>query len=206
MLIIISQPSQLFFLDSGTIPAASKELDPLSQGLSVGENDGRFPLAAWEDSDDERISVPLAGSSRLRKLRVVEGEDVVSGREYVKRLRLQFERLHPSPDWVRNLHSRNSSSKSGGKKVALQGHLPSDESGSDIDEDSDTDKEESLDLPPLGKILQNIEGLTVDHDTAQAGRQLRQGVLDIQRLKDVGGNQPVSISLLPLMLFPVMPC
>lgn len=181
---------QLFFVDSGTIPAASKELDTLPQHLLAGENDDNLPLAAWEDSDDERISVPLAGSSRLRKLRAVEGEDVVSGREYVKRLRLQYERLHPQPDWVRNLHS----SRNGGKKVALRKHLPSDASGSDIDEDTDTDNEEALDLPPLGKILQNIEGLTVDHDSSQTGRLLRQGVLDIQRLKDVGGNQPVSIT------------
>ena len=45
--------------------------------------------AAWEDSDDERLTVSLAGDARLRKLRVSAAEDLVDGREYTKRLRRQ---------------------------------------------------------------------------------------------------------------------
>jgi U3 small nucleolar RNA-associated protein 18 len=108
----------------------------------------------------------------------------------VKRLRLQFALLHPSPDWVRHLPSHDSNSgvdKS--KRVATEERI-----SLDGDEDTDTDTEDAQSLPPLGRILQNTEGLTVDHNSAQAGRRglLRQGVLDIQRLKDVWGNQPVS--------------
>ena len=178
-------------MDYGAGPAASKELDTL-HGATGG--DDSVNLAAWEDSDDERISIPLAGHSRLRKLRVVDGEDVVSGREYVKRLRLQYERLHPPPDWVRQLSSRGD----GRKGLAQREHVLSDASGSDSDEDTGMDKAEALALPPLAKLLQNTEGLTVDHDGAETGGRavLRQGVIDIQRLKDVGGSQPVSISSL----------
>jgi U3 small nucleolar RNA-associated protein 18 len=45
--------------------------------------------AAWVDSDDERIFVSLASSNRLRKLRRAEDEDVISGKEYARRLRAQ---------------------------------------------------------------------------------------------------------------------
>ncbi|KAK2762833.1 hypothetical protein FQN54_001008 [Arachnomyces sp. PD_36] len=191
----------LFFLDSGTAPSALKELPPLSQTPGTVEYDDEFgyPVAsaAWEDSDDERISVPLAGNNRLRKLRVAEGEDVVSGREYVKRLRLQFSRLHPSPEWVRQIHSLSSSSgRYGGNEVAMRGDGESDVSGSGIDEDTDSETEETLSLPPLGKILQNTENLTLDNSsTAQRGL-LRQSVVGIQKLKDVGEIQPSSIDSL----------
>lgn len=79
--------------------------------------------------------------------------------------------------------------------MAVEGYVPTDLPGSDIDEDTDTGTEDSLSLPPLGKILQNTGGLITDHNDAETSRRglLRQGVLDIQRLKDVGGNQPVSI-------------
>jgi U3 small nucleolar RNA-associated protein 18 len=43
----------------------------------------------WEDSDDERILVSLASNPRLRKLRLMESEDLVNGKEYTERLRRQ---------------------------------------------------------------------------------------------------------------------
>jgi U3 small nucleolar RNA-associated protein 18 len=45
--------------------------------------------AAWEDSDDERVVVSLADNPRLRKLRVTEDENLISGKDYQKRLRRQ---------------------------------------------------------------------------------------------------------------------
>lgn len=57
----------------------------------------------------------------------------------------------------------------------------------------DTDDEEELSTNPLAKLLQNITDLTrVDNNAGSGGkRKLRQEVLDIQRLKDVGKTQPV---------------
>ena len=51
-------------------------------------NGGR---AAWIDSDDERLEISLVDSNRLKKLRKNGGEDIVTGKEYVKRLRTRFE-------------------------------------------------------------------------------------------------------------------
>jgi U3 small nucleolar RNA-associated protein 18 len=49
-------------------------------------------------------------------------------------------------------------------------------------------------MQPLAKLLQNASDLTRIEDNAKSGskRKLRQEVLDIQRLKDVGKTQPVS--------------
>lgn len=43
----------------------------------------------WTDDADENISVSLQGTKRLRKLRTEAAEDVVSGADYERRLRLQ---------------------------------------------------------------------------------------------------------------------
>lgn len=71
---------------------------------------------------------------------------------------------------------------------------------SDAD-DMDTDNEgDQISTQPLAKLLQGATDLTRIEDNTQAGgkKKLRQEVLDIQRLKDVGGNQPVSSSALIL--------
>ncbi|CAB4406560.1 unnamed protein product [Rhizophagus irregularis] len=54
----------------------------------------------WQDSDDENITVSLKSKNRLKKLRTTEEEDIISGDQYEKRLRNQFEKLHPTPNWA----------------------------------------------------------------------------------------------------------
>ncbi|CAG8446673.1 5690_t:CDS:2 [Cetraspora pellucida] len=58
------------------------------------------PTGAWEDSDDEKVCVSLQSKSMLKKLRKNEDEDVISGDQYEKRLRQQFEKLYPTPNWA----------------------------------------------------------------------------------------------------------
>ena len=130
--------------------------------------------ALWHDSDDERISISLASHQRLRKLRVAESEDVISGKEYIRRLRRQFVQLNPTPDWAdpeKNQQKNDSDA-----------------------ENMDTDDEEPSSTQPLAKLLQNATDLVkLEDKTAPGGRRkLRQEVVDIQRLKDVGKDQPVS--------------
>lgn len=48
-------------------------------------------VPAWEDSDDERLTISLASRNQRRKLRDTEIDDVVSGTEYSRRLRRQYE-------------------------------------------------------------------------------------------------------------------
>ena len=146
---------------------------------------------AWEDSDDERITVSLASNPRLRKLRHAETDDVVNGMEYMRRLREQFERLYPVPEWA----NPSASKVNGGKKKRRR---PSG-TGSTSDEaefaDDTSIDSESLSAQPLARLLQNVNSL--NHQPAaqsSTGKKLRPEVIDIQRLKDVGATQPVSFT------------
>ncbi|KAG5653781.1 hypothetical protein H0H81_010622 [Sphagnurus paluster] len=53
---------------------------------------------AWIDPSDPP-SVPLS-APRLRKLRDAPTEETLSGREYEARLRRQYERINPTPEWA----------------------------------------------------------------------------------------------------------
>ncbi|OJD27821.1 hypothetical protein ACJ73_00771 [Blastomyces percursus] len=182
--------ADLFFLDSGT---AGADLEfPIVQGAPDYQQENE-PPAAWEDSDDERITISLAGNNRLRKLRFTEQDDVVTGSEYIRRLRKQFERLHPAPDWA------NPSNITGGRSAKRKktGAQSDDENGLGSDH-MDTDEEEEMSLQPLARLLQNAGNLTKGENNAKSGgkRKLRQEVLDIQRMKDVGKGQPSTIESL----------
>jgi U3 small nucleolar RNA-associated protein 18 len=80
---------QLFFLDSGPSDVPNQAL---FTAATSDDEDGTAPgdKAAWSDSDDGWISVSLAAKPQLRKLRRTEAEDIISGKEYSKRLRKQY--------------------------------------------------------------------------------------------------------------------
>ncbi|KIW14534.1 hypothetical protein PV08_07318 [Exophiala spinifera] len=177
----------LFFLDAGTgeLPiSVAKELEhtePLHASPHV--------QPTWYDSDDDRITVSLASNTRLRKLRDTEADDVVSGREYIRRLRRQYESLHPTPDWVKYARKK--------RKLSTQD-----------DEDKDTDSDVSMDeggdsLPsarPLSELLRSVGSLTsaankLSQDR-QGSRKLRPEIISIQRRKDVAASGPSSIDSL----------
>lgn len=142
----------------------------------------------WNDSDDERVSISLAGHSRLRKLRVAESEDVVNGTEYIRRLRTQYLRLHPTPDWA-NMELR----KKRKTRKTNHGSSGSEVSSSEGEMDTDDD-DEDISVKPLAKLLQGAGDLIKGSEESASGKRvkLRQEVIDIRRLKDVGGVQPVS--------------
>ncbi|KAF3480315.1 small nucleolar ribonucleoprotein complex subunit [Arthroderma uncinatum] len=176
--------ADLFYLDAGdSVPLAVMPEDGQPAGELDSFAESGIP-AAWEDSDDDRIRVSLADNERLRKLRLTEAEDVISGREYIVRLRRQFERLQPAPEWANPAPKRRRTDAE-------------DMSDQSMDY-ADSDEEDSMTAQPLAKLLQNIGDLTrdVSTDAATGKRKLRQGVLDVQRSKDVGGNQPSSIDSL----------
>ncbi|KAJ5195194.1 uncharacterized protein N7498_008632 [Penicillium cinerascens] len=183
--------ADLFFLDSGDAPAPTEIISPETPS-DAEDSEGDAP-AVWHDSDDERIAVSLAGQAKLRKLRITESEDVVSGKEYVRRLRRQFQRLHPTPEWANP------------ELAAKRRKMNSDDSDVDSDQEMESDEEEQLSMQPLAKLLQNATDLTRIEDNARSGgkRKLRQEVLDIQRLKDVGKAQPSSVD--SLMFHPHYP-
>jgi len=53
---------------------------------------------AWED-DDDNILVNIAERSTLRKLRTHQWENIVTGKEYERRVREKFKEIMPTVDW-----------------------------------------------------------------------------------------------------------
>ncbi|KAK0283686.1 U3 snoRNP protein [Friedmanniomyces endolithicus] len=183
--------ADLFFTDTGDADA----IPPTKHTDSDDDDTFRSKLpAAWEDSDDERTLVSLASVPWLRKLRRTEAEDVVNGKDYSRRLRQQFELLHPRPQWA-----QHAIQKPAHKKRRFSGS-DDDEAASDKDMDSD-------DIPssaPLSKLLRDAESLVRSSGPATGKkRKLRPEVIDIQRTKDIAGVQPSAIT--SLSFHPTLP-
>jgi U3 small nucleolar RNA-associated protein 18 len=66
---------------------------------------------AWVDPDDLDVQVSLVSNKRLRKLRDTAAEDEIGGRDYERRLRRQFERLNPAPQWASDARKKRSTIK-----------------------------------------------------------------------------------------------
>lgn len=56
--------------------------------------------AAWHDDDDDAVGVDISAVSRSRKLRETEAETVVTGPDYVRRLRAQFAKRAAADQFV----------------------------------------------------------------------------------------------------------
>lgn len=136
--------------------------------------------------------VSLQKNPRLRKLRNYEGEDVVSGKEYTKRLRRQFQRLYPVPAWASRTrdHRHQGSNRD---RIPNTSHVSSQDSSSEGEVSVEAD---GISVPPLSRLLQKPGAFVQAKQHVTAGkRKLRPEVIDVQRAKDVGNAQPVSINL-----------
>jgi U3 small nucleolar RNA-associated protein 18 len=168
----------LFFFDSGPGVAPAGAL-PVAQD---GEDEEEGDKPAWGDSDDEKLAVSLASVPRLRKLRETEADDVVSGREYVRRLRKQYQRLYPTPDWALQATGKSKRKRT---RTAEEGESE-EESASDMDVDDD-----DLSTQPLARLLKDADILSRVSNGPAKRRKLQAGTVSIQRLKDVSSKGPV---------------
>lgn len=166
--------ADLFMLDTGSGPAAGAQVTK-----STKPADGNAPV--WEDSDDERLVISLAGATRLRKLRLTEAEDLVSGTEYSTRLRQQYLRLNPAPAWAREADGRPS-------KRRRRSSAASDSSDADSDSDSE------ISAQPLEKFLRDVNRLAGAGSTRK--RRLRPEVIDIQRTREIPDQHKASVTCL----------
>ncbi|KAK0748145.1 WD40-repeat-containing domain protein [Apiosordaria backusii] len=149
---------------------------------------------AWEDSDDERLTVSLAGVGRLRKLREFEGEDVVNGVEYSERLRAQYLRMYPLPEWAKPAGKKNKRRRR--SSAAAGGSDESGLSGSEMDTDGE-EGEDYEDVLPLDEFLRNVNAFAEDNDTRSTKRRkLRPETLDIQRTRDIPDGHKSGVSCL----------
>lgn len=188
---------QLFFFDTGTATARDQSsFSGTDSSTSIGQElqSGSDHFVVWEDSDDERLRISLAGNDRLRKLRLTEAEDVISGKDYIRRLRKQFERLQPAPEWATVTGGRSAKRRKTNRSAAI-GDGSEDVDTTSDEEEHEYDEGDRLSSKPLALLLQNATELTKDENsgTSRGKRNLRPEVLDIERLKDVGGNQPVCL-------------
>lgn len=169
----------LFFFDTGPEAAPAGSVAVTKAGESEDEED----QPAWDDSDDERLVVSLASVPQLRKLRETAEDDMVNGKEYARRLRKQYERLYPAPEWA--AHAT-------GKAKKRRRTMDDDESGQESGSDMDVD-EDDLSTQPLAKLLKDADILSRNTARGPAKRRkLQAGTVDIQRLKDVSKAGPVS--------------
>lgn len=172
----------LFFFDSGPVPAPAGS----TAVIKAEESDDQDDKPAWEDSDDERLVVSLASVPQLRKLRETAEDDMVNGKEYARRLRKQYERLYPTPDWA--IHATGQANKKRRRT------MNDDESGEESTSDMDVD-DEDLSTQPLARLLKDADLLSRTTRSSVKRRKLQAGTVDIQRLKDVAKAGPVSITL-----------
>lgn len=95
---------ELFMVDSDAEDVEMNSvIDSNSNSNSESESDFDSDTSnAWEDSDDDYLEVSLLSSDKLRKLRSAEDENKIDGSLYINRLRNQFERIYPIPDWASN--------------------------------------------------------------------------------------------------------
>ena len=172
----------LFFFDAGPVPAPAG-----SVAAKVTESDEDDGKPAWEDSDDERLVVSLASVPQLRKLRETADDDMVNGKEYARRLRKQYERLYPTPDWA--AHATGKANKK--RRRTMDDDESGEESASDMDVDED-----DLTTQPLALLLKDADILSRTSRSMAKRRKLQAGTIDIQRLKDVAKAGPVSSAIL----------
>ncbi|KAI0327282.1 WD40 repeat-like protein [Cubamyces sp. BRFM 1775] len=122
--------------------------------------------SAWTDADDTTLEVSLVTDKRRRKLRDALAEDTVGGRDYERRLRRQYEKINPTPEWAANARKRLHSTAGKRRRSAT-------------DSEPEADEEEQQGA---------LESLLSGTGTVLAGRRakiLPHGTLSIERLRDV---------------------
>ncbi|KAH9850610.1 WD40 repeat-like protein [Lenzites betulinus] len=122
--------------------------------------------SAWTDADDTTLEVSLTTDKRRRKLRDAVVEDSVGGRDYERRLRRQYEKINPTPEWATNARKRLHTTA--GKRRRSAGS-----SGSDEEEEEDQDVALDSLLSGTGSVL-----------AGRKARILPHGTLSIERLRD----------------------
>lgn len=165
--------ADLFTFDvGGAVSSGDKELVGAATAKIEEAPDKDIP--AWEDSDDERLTISLADASQLRKLRISEAEDVVSGTEYTRRLRQQYLRLNSLPEWAREAEARPAKRR---RRSSAAG------SDSDFSDDATVNDDAEASALPLDAFLRDASALKerVSHGV----RKLRPEVIDIQRSRDI---------------------
>lgn len=176
---------QLFFIDDGA-EESSNAVDHMDvdseEDNSASDNYDNSSDAAWDDSDDERLNIPITNTNTTKKLRTSYDQHVISGSSYINRLREQFEKIYPRPEWA-------------------DAQSSDEENDSDIDNDENFEKVIDGDISALSKILQT----TYSFKDTSSTKLLPVKTLDILRLKDANFSHPSKSAIQSLSFHPFKP-
>ncbi|KAJ9560016.1 hypothetical protein OSB04_005176 [Centaurea solstitialis] len=100
-----TEDSALFFTDRSANSVLSVYEED-AKIVNIDEHIQRKPV--WVDEEEEKTNINIAKINRLRKIRKEEDETVITGSEYVSRLRAQHIKLNPSTEWARKDKTYNS--------------------------------------------------------------------------------------------------
>ena len=139
---------------------------------------------AWTDPDDVNIRVSLANNKRLRKLRDAVSEDVVKGPQYESKLRREFEKINPVPEWAAKARSKIRV-KSKRRRVSASG---SEDEGSEEDDRED-----------IHEMLNSTNGIL---SSSHRSSVLPKGILSIERLRDANQAAKAEGEVKSLMFHP----
>lgn len=95
----VARDVPLFFVDKSTGDEMAIYEEDLHSRIEEEREEEKKP--AWFDDEEERTEVDIVKVSRLRKLRKEADERVISGADYVARLRSQHAKLNPGTEWAR---------------------------------------------------------------------------------------------------------
>lgn len=162
--------SALYIVDpSANSTLSVNEEDAQFSGESDDEEEAWQKKSVWVDEEEEQTNVNIAKVNRLRKLRKEEDESLISGAEYVSRLRAQHVKLNPGTQWARlDSQSRD------------DGHY---------DESSDEETRAVVargyeDVEAVDDILRTDEDLVV-----KSSAKLSPGLLEYSRLVDANAEE-----------------
>lgn len=176
---------QLFFVDDGNDEGEAMDVDDEEEEEVSGSSDEEEEDAAWVDSDDERISVPITTNNKLKKLRKTYQDSRIEGPEYIRRLRAQFEKIYPRPQWADSMSDSDN-----------------ENSGSDSEDNSDgTRNVINGDINALTKILES----TFTYKDVSSTKLLPEKSLDILRLKDANASHISHSAVQSLSFHPYKP-
>ncbi|KAA1116234.1 hypothetical protein PGT21_005569 [Puccinia graminis f. sp. tritici] len=181
---------QLFILDEANQSTPGDEA-PKKKSEKTAHTERRPKMSeripAWKDESTNQVSVSLThGPSRLKKLRTLEDQDndekkiTISGEEYEKRLRSQFEKMNPTPTWLND--------RRGSKKTQQQ----------QIDGQEGEEDEDQVGFG-LDLILQSTGDLSRQKVTKKTRKGvLPKGQLQVERLRDANQAEPEKTKSSPI--------
>ncbi|KAG7192588.1 uncharacterized protein KQ657_001688 [Scheffersomyces spartinae] len=182
------QDEDLFTIDGGEAMDIDEEPGAVSDDDEEDSDSDSDSDDAWNDSDDEEMSISLTSSDKLKKLRKLETDKVISGRAYVTRLRSQFEKIYPKPQWAEKL---------------IQGIDDDDNEDEDNDheEDEEDDSNERPDTNSILNILHSSEKFVI---TKQL-KLISPNKISVTRLKDANYQRVSKGAIQSLSFHPTHP-